>query len=150
VLEQGTMDILTNAGVGERMRSQGALHHGIELAFGGKRHRIDLSELTGKAITVYPQHEVIKDLVAARLAADGQILFEVSNVALHGVERERRRSRLSIAARPVRIEADFVVGATAITASRGRRCRSRTTQEFPAYISLRLVRHPGGIGAVVG
>lgn len=63
VLEQGTMDILTETGVGERMKREGALHHGIELAFGGRRHRIDLTELTGQAITVYAQHEVIKDLV---------------------------------------------------------------------------------------
>ena len=69
VLEQGSMDILNEAGVGERMRKEGMLHHGFELAFGGRRHRVDLTELTGKAITVYPQHEVIIDLVAARQAA---------------------------------------------------------------------------------
>jgi p-hydroxybenzoate 3-monooxygenase len=111
VLEQGTMDILTNAGVGDRMRSQGALHHGIELAFDGKRHRIDLSELTGKAITVYPQHEVIKDLVAARLAADGQILFEVSNVALHGVVTQTPSVTFEHRGEASNIAADFVVGA---------------------------------------
>jgi p-hydroxybenzoate 3-monooxygenase len=111
VLEQGTMDILTNAGVGDRMRAQGALHHGIELAFGGKRHRIDLSELTGKAITVYPQHEVIKDLVAARLAVQGQILFEVSNVALHGVETQKPSVTFIHGGEAHAIEADFVVGA---------------------------------------
>jgi p-hydroxybenzoate 3-monooxygenase len=111
VLEQGTMDILTNAGVGERMRSQGALHHGIELAFDGKRHRIDLSELTGKAITVYPQHEVIKDLVAARLAVDGQILFEVANVALHGVETPAPSVTFEHRGEAHTIAADFVVGA---------------------------------------
>jgi p-hydroxybenzoate 3-monooxygenase len=111
VLEQGTMDILSNAGVGERMRSQGALHHGVELAFGGKRHRIDLSELTGKAITVYPQHEVIKDLVAARLAAEGQILFEVSSVALHRVETRKPSVTFVHRGEAGVIEADFVVGA---------------------------------------
>src|SRR5687768_12692147 len=63
VLEQGTMDLLTETGVGERMKREGALHHGIELRFAGQGHRIDLTELTGKAITVYAQHEVIKDLV---------------------------------------------------------------------------------------
>jgi p-hydroxybenzoate 3-monooxygenase len=111
VLEQGTMDILTNAGVGDRMRAQGALHHGVELAFGGKRHRIDLSELTGKAITVYPQHEVIKDLVAARLAAQGEILFEVLNVALHGVETRKPSVTFIHGDEARAIEADFVVGA---------------------------------------
>ena len=68
VLEQGTVDLLTEIGVGERMKREGFVHTGIELRFGGQGHRIDLSDLTGgKAITVYAQHEVIKDLVQARV-----------------------------------------------------------------------------------
>ena len=110
VLEQGTMDILNDSGVGERMRSEGALHEGFELAFGGKRHRIDLMGLTGKAITVYPQHEVIKDLVAARLAADGQIFFEVSEVALHGVDTLTPSATFVHKGGARSIEADFVIG----------------------------------------
>ncbi|MES2160219.1 MAG: 4-hydroxybenzoate 3-monooxygenase [Pseudomonadota bacterium] len=110
VLEQGTMDILNNAGVGARMQAEGALHHGIELAFGGQRHRIDLTELTGKAITVYPQHEVIKDLVAARLAAQGQLLFEVSGVELHGVDTAAPSVNFIHRGEAARIEADFVIG----------------------------------------
>jgi p-hydroxybenzoate 3-monooxygenase len=110
VLEQGTMDLLTEAGVGERMRAEGALHHGIELAFGGRRHRIDLTELTGKAITVYPQHEVIKDLVAARIAAGGALLFEVSDVALHGVDTDKPSVRFLHAGAEQVIDADFVIG----------------------------------------
>jgi p-hydroxybenzoate 3-monooxygenase len=110
VLEQGTMDILNNAGVGTRMQAEGALHHGIELAFGGRRHRIDLTELTGKSITVYPQHEVIKDLVAARQAAQGQLLFEVSGVELHGVDTATPSVSFSHAGAAARIDADFVIG----------------------------------------
>ncbi|CAN7349121.1 4-hydroxybenzoate 3-monooxygenase [Pseudoduganella sp. LjRoot289] len=110
VLEQGTMDILDNAGVGARMRAEGALHHGIELAFGGRRHRIDLTELTGKSITVYPQHEVIKDLVAARQAAQAQLLFEVSAVELHGVDTTTPSVTFSHGGEVARIEADFVIG----------------------------------------
>lgn len=110
VLEQGTMDILNNAGVGARMQAEGALHHGIELAFGGRRHRIDLTELTGKAITVYPQHEVIKDLVAARLAAQGQLLFEVGGVELHGVDTAAPSVGFVHRGEAARIEADFVIG----------------------------------------
>jgi p-hydroxybenzoate 3-monooxygenase len=110
VLEQGTMDILNNAGVGARMQAEGALHHGIELAFGGKRHRIDLTELTGKAITVYPQHEVIKDLVAARQAAQAQLLFEVSNVALHDTDTTKPSVSYVHRGEAARIEADFVIG----------------------------------------
>jgi p-hydroxybenzoate 3-monooxygenase len=110
VLEQGTMDVLTAAGVGERMRKEGALHHGFELSFGGKRHRIDLHGLTGKSITVYPQHEVLKDLVAARLAAQGTILFEVSDVALHDVATNKPYVTLRHEGEAVRIDADFVAG----------------------------------------
>ncbi len=110
VLEQGSMDILNDAGVGARMRAEGALHHGVELAFGGRRHRIDLTELTSKAITVYPQHEVIIDLVAARLAAGGQILFETSEVALHGTDGARPSVSFVHAGEAQRIEADFVIG----------------------------------------
>lgn len=110
VLEQGSMDLLTEAGVGERMRAEGALHHGIELAFGGRRHRIDLTELTGKAITVYAQHEVIKDLVRARLAAGGQLIFGVSEVALSGIAGTRPSVRFTQAGEVQTIEADFVIG----------------------------------------
>lgn len=110
VLEQGSMDILNDAGVGARMRAEGALHHGVEFAFGGRRHRIDLTELTGKAITVYPQHEVIIDLVAARLAAGGQILFETSEVALDGTDGARPSVSFVHAGEAQRIEADFVIG----------------------------------------
>jgi p-hydroxybenzoate 3-monooxygenase len=110
VLEQGTMDLLCEAGVGARMRAQGALHHGIELAFGGRCHRIDLAELTGKAITVYPQHEVIKDLVAARIAAEGQLLFEVSAVSLHDIDSAAPSVRFTHAGEQQAIAADFVIG----------------------------------------
>ncbi|MGO0790001.1 4-hydroxybenzoate 3-monooxygenase [Herbaspirillum seropedicae] len=110
VLEQGTMDILTETGVGERMKREGALHHGIELAFGGRRHRIDLTELTGQAITVYAQHEVIKDLVAARLAAQGQLLFSVSGTSIEGVETDEPRVRFMHEGEQHTLEADFIAG----------------------------------------
>ncbi|ALU91080.1 4-hydroxybenzoate 3-monooxygenase [Herbaspirillum rubrisubalbicans M1] len=110
VLEQGTMDILTETGVGERMKREGALHHGIELAFGGRRHRIDLTELTGQAITVYAQHEVIKDLVAARLAAQGQLLFGVSGTTIEGIETDKPRVRFMHEGEQHTLEADFIAG----------------------------------------
>jgi p-hydroxybenzoate 3-monooxygenase len=104
------MDLLTEAGVGSRMRDEGALHHGFEIAFGGRRHRIDLTELSGKAITVYPQHEVIKDLVAARIAADGQLLFEVGDVTLHDIDTATPSVRFMHAGERLAINVDFIVG----------------------------------------
>src|ERR1700726_344892 len=86
VLEQGTVDLLTDMGLGERMRREGAVHHGIELRFDGEGHRIPLTELAnGRSIMLYPQHEVLKDLIAARLEQGGQILFNASSVRLADV-----------------------------------------------------------------
>jgi len=76
VLEQGTVDLLNEMGVSERVKREGLVHHGIELRFNGRGHRIDFKELTGgKGITIYSQHEVVKDLTNARIAAGGQVLF---------------------------------------------------------------------------
>ncbi|PZG19782.1 4-hydroxybenzoate 3-monooxygenase [Nonomuraea aridisoli] len=89
VLEQGTVDTLIEAGVGERMSREGLPHHGIELRYGGAGHRIPFEKLVpGRSITVYGQQEVVKDLIAARLAAGGDIRFEVEDVALHALESE--------------------------------------------------------------
>ena len=86
VLEQGTVDMLTEIGAGDRLKREGLVHHGFAIRFEGRSHRIDLQELAGgRAITVYPQHEVLKDLIALRLATGGQILFELSVERVDGV-----------------------------------------------------------------
>jgi p-hydroxybenzoate 3-monooxygenase len=87
VLEQGTVDLLVETGVGERLQRQGLFHGGIELRFSGVGHRIDFRELTGgKGVVIYAQHEVIKDLVAARLSVGGQILFNASDVRIQAFD----------------------------------------------------------------
>jgi p-hydroxybenzoate 3-monooxygenase len=87
VLEQGTVDLLRATGVGERLEREGIVHRGVELRFDGSGHRIPLSDLTdGRAITIYGQQEVVKDLIRARLDAGGEILFEVEDVTLHDLE----------------------------------------------------------------
>jgi p-hydroxybenzoate 3-monooxygenase len=94
VLEQGTVNLLSEAGVGERMKREGSVHHGIVLRFGGRDHRIDLHELTGgRGITLYAQHEVIKDLVKARLDVGGRLLFEVTDVSVHDVDTSAPKVR---------------------------------------------------------
>jgi p-hydroxybenzoate 3-monooxygenase len=91
VLEQGTVDLLRETGLGERMGREGLLHAGVNIRFAGCTHRIDFVELTGKAVTVYGQHEVVKDLIGARLEAGGRILFEVQDVRLSDLGCERPR-----------------------------------------------------------
>ena len=84
VLEQGTADLLCEAGVGERLKREGLFHYGVELRFGGRGHRIDFKDLAGgRAIVVYPQNKVVADLFDARLAAGGRIFFEAEDVSVH-------------------------------------------------------------------
>ena len=110
VLEQGTMDLLTEAGVGERMRREGALHRGFGLAFEGKRRRIDLTELTGHAITVYAQHEVLKDLVEARINANGALYFGVSDTSLHGLDAEMPSIQYCYQGAMHELRCDYIIG----------------------------------------
>jgi p-hydroxybenzoate 3-monooxygenase len=112
VLEQGTVDTLNEAGLGDRMRREGLEHHGIELLFSGQRHRIDLSGLTGgRAITVYSQHEVVRDLIAAGDTHGHQMHFDVSDVALHDVESDRPFVTFTRAdGRAERIDCDYIAG----------------------------------------
>ncbi|AOK44249.1 4-hydroxybenzoate 3-monooxygenase [Burkholderia vietnamiensis] len=112
VLEQGTVDTLNEAGLGDRMRREGLEHHGIELLFSGQRHRIDLSGLTGgRAITVYSQHEVVRDLIAAGDTHGHQMHFDVSDVALHDVESDRPFVTFTHAdGRAERIDCDYIAG----------------------------------------
>ncbi len=89
VLEQGTVDLMVETGVGERLLREGFQHGGFELRVDGHGHRIDLAGLTGgKHVTVYPQHEVLKDLIAARLGAGGQIEFAVRETSVHDVQSD--------------------------------------------------------------
>ena len=111
VLEHGSVDVLTQAGVGERMRREGLLHHGIELRFGASGHRIDFPSLTGgRSIMVYGQQEVVKDLIAARLAAGGRILFEVADVAVHDIESTAPRITFRTIGGPAEVACEFIAG----------------------------------------
>jgi p-hydroxybenzoate 3-monooxygenase len=94
VLEQGTIDLLDESGVGARMRREGLLHHGIELRFDRTAHRIALSDLTGgRAVMIYGQTEIVKDLVAARLETDAPLHFEAEAVGVDELESEQPRIR---------------------------------------------------------
>ncbi|ALK10052.1 4-hydroxybenzoate 3-monooxygenase [Blastochloris viridis] len=90
VLEHAIARLLVEAGLGDRMEREGLVHHGIGLLFGGAVHRINFAELLdGRGVVVWSQHEVVKDLIAARRAAGGDIRFEVSDVTLTDIESKR-------------------------------------------------------------
>jgi p-hydroxybenzoate 3-monooxygenase len=111
VLEQGTADLLRAAGVGERMDREGLVHHGVHLQFDGARHRIPLSDLTGgRAIMVYGQHEVVKDLIAARLAAHGEIHFEVDDVRLHDLNEAQPSLHYRLDGEERELRCDYIAG----------------------------------------
>ncbi len=111
VLEQGTVDMLTETGVGERLHREAFFHRGVYLRFNGETHHIDMQELTGgKRVTVYAQHEVIKDLVKARLDARGDIRFGVGDVKLEGIDTARPAIVFTQGGTAKRIECDFIAG----------------------------------------
>jgi p-hydroxybenzoate 3-monooxygenase len=111
VLEQGTVDLLNEIGVGERLLREGLVHDGIEIQFAGTRHRIDFPSLTGgRRITVYGQQEVVKDLIAARLETGRPLLFEVSDVSVDGFESESPAIRFQHEGKDVELRCDFIAG----------------------------------------
>ena len=111
VLEQGTVDTLDEAGLGARLRREGLVHHGIELLFERKRHRIDLTALTGgRAITVYGQHEVVCDMIAAAVEHQQQLYFDVSDVSLHDLTGDEPWVRFTHDGAVQRIDCDYVAG----------------------------------------
>jgi p-hydroxybenzoate 3-monooxygenase len=115
VLEQGTVDLMVETGVGERLKKEGLVHYGVNLRFGRRTHRIDFAELTGgKGITIYAQHEVIKDLNKARREAGGQIFYEVDEVSVHDFADVGEVTKPSIRFRshgePYEMSCDFSAG----------------------------------------
>jgi p-hydroxybenzoate 3-monooxygenase len=83
ILEQGTTDLLDDLGVGARMHREGAFHDGIELLADGRPTRIDFRALVGRGVALWPQTEVVKDLIAARIESGAPLEFEVSDVTIH-------------------------------------------------------------------
>jgi p-hydroxybenzoate 3-monooxygenase len=110
VLEQASVDLLVSSGLGDRLLREGMRHEGIELRFAGESHRVAMTDLTGRAITVYGQQEVVKDLIAARLSADQPILFEVADVGLAGLDTSSPKIRFRHAGRDETLSCDFVAG----------------------------------------
>lgn len=110
VLEHNTVELMKQTGVAGRLERLALRHDGIYLSFSGERHHIDMMELVGRSITVYAQHEVIKDLIETRLDAGGQILFGIENLALTGVDSKLPCLKFTHDDEPYEIDCDFVGG----------------------------------------
>src|SRR5579859_1662734 len=110
VLEYGTEQILNDSGVGDRMRQEGMLHPGVVMRFGHADHRIDFADLVGKHVMVYSQHKVVQDLIAARLAGGGQIVFEADDVSVHDFEGDAPRIRYRHAGDVHEVACDIIAG----------------------------------------
>ena len=111
VLEQSTVDLMHEAGVGSRLGREGMRHEGLYIAFNGTRHHIDMARLTGgRAITIYGQNEVVKDLIAAREATGRALLFDLDDVRVDAIDTTRPVIRFSRDGTPGEIVCDFIAG----------------------------------------
>ena len=110
VLEQGTVDLLDEVGAGERAHREGLVHNGVELAFGGVRHRIDMHAATGKAVTVYGQTEVTRDLMKARADAGLKTIYEAGDVTPHDFDSDKPRVTYISNGITNELACDFIAG----------------------------------------
>jgi p-hydroxybenzoate 3-monooxygenase len=110
LLEQNTVDVLRGLGVAERLDREGLVHNGIYLRRQGRTQHVPMTELTGRHVTIYGQQEVVKDLTAASLERGGELLFEVSDVAVHGVETDRPRITYTHDGSDHELECDVIAG----------------------------------------
>jgi p-hydroxybenzoate 3-monooxygenase len=111
VLEQGAVAMLDEAGVGARLHQEGLVHDGIEIAFSGVRHRIDLKHASGgKNVTVYGQTEVTRDLMQARAAAGLSTIYDADNVSLHDFDGDHPKVRYVKGGVAQELACDFIAG----------------------------------------
>jgi p-hydroxybenzoate 3-monooxygenase len=110
LLEQGTVDTLAEAGLADRPLSERLVHDGVELAFGGRRRRIDLKGLSGKVVTIYGQAEIQKDLMDAHAAAGTQVVYEAEDVSLHGLANDKPWLRYHKGGEAHEVQCDFIAG----------------------------------------
>jgi len=111
VLEQGTVNAMVDSGVGDRLLKEGLNHDHIDLRFGGEPHRLNVKELSrGRSVWVYAQHEIVKDLVAARLGYDEPLYFETENVSIHDIDTDKPSIRFVHDGKEQVVECDFVAG----------------------------------------
>jgi p-hydroxybenzoate 3-monooxygenase len=110
VIEKGAADLLDEAGVGGRMHQEGLIHDGIEISFGGARHRINFKELIGKSVIVYGQTEITRDLMDGRATIGASTVYEAEDVSLHDIGTDRPKVRYTKGGQQHEIECDFIAG----------------------------------------
>ena len=110
LLEQGTVELMDRVGAGARLHQHGLVHEGLDLAFGGVRHRIDLYGLTGRKVTIYGQTEMTRDLMEAREAAGAKTVYEAEDVTVHDFDRARPKVRYRKDGAAAELECDFIAG----------------------------------------
>jgi p-hydroxybenzoate 3-monooxygenase len=110
VLEQGTVELLDRAGVGEKMHAEGLVHDGVEFCFDGDRHRFDFRELIGRTVMVYGQTEVTRDLMQARDASGATTVYEAENVSLHDFGSDNPKIRYTKDGVEHELACDFIAG----------------------------------------
>jgi p-hydroxybenzoate 3-monooxygenase len=111
VLEQGTVEMMRELGLGAGIAARGLEQHAIDFRFGGASHRLDFHAASGgRSAWVYPQHEVVTDLMAARVAAGGPMLFDAPVTRIEGLDGKRPVIHFEQDGRPQRLECDFVAG----------------------------------------
>jgi p-hydroxybenzoate 3-monooxygenase len=110
VLEQGTVDLLVQANVGQRMLSERLVHDGFAVGFAGKTFRVDLKGLTGDAVSVYGQTEVTKDLMETRIAAGASLIFDARDVSVEGFGRTQPTVRYAHGGKTHELTCDFIAG----------------------------------------
>jgi p-hydroxybenzoate 3-monooxygenase len=110
VLEQGTVEVLERAGLAGRLRVEGMTHHGVEIAFKGRRHRIALQSLVGRSVTVYGQTEMTRDLMEARVASGAVTYYEADEVTLHEWSGSSPRVSFNHRGATHEITGDFIAG----------------------------------------
>src|SRR6201991_1253117 len=113
LLEEGTVALLDKVGAGARAHREGLVHHGVELAFGGARHRIDMHAATGKTMIIYGQTEVTRDLMDARRAAGLTTVYEAADVTPHDFDGDRPRVSYVKDGVTHEIACDFIAGCDA-------------------------------------
>jgi len=110
ILEYEVAELMRSTGLGERMDSVGSRHDGTNFLVNGELHHIDFFKLTGKHVMLYSQHEVVRDLIAARLASGGEIVFEAGDVALHDIATDKPYITYTLAGAAARLDCDVIAG----------------------------------------